>query len=454
MLFLYGKLFLSITSSFVSSSILGQGYKPMGALTSLFFKITQRLPPFTLVPLFLGLVMLSGCSSKRDQELTPDHSLPSPAHPITTSSLASPLLQEPENAPSFTRRIGVLLPLTGNHAPLGDSLLKAIELSLLEANSRSIELVIQDTGSTESGAQKGAQALFQKGPIDCILGPIHAPDVTAITPLAWEKGIPILAFSNADSVAGNNIFIMGYSPKDQMDILLDYAFSQRVHSLLLIIPQSPYGTLISQSVRQKVVSVPSLTLFDTLTYGDPSTLAETLSLIDFSKVEGILIPEGGEILLTILSFLEKNASYTAAKPKLLGSGQWEDEKLFSQPALKGGVFSSTSLGAKERFKDKFLKAFGTFPDNLSALGYDGLIALSANLSVSVLDSLLNPQGFDGANGHFSFTLSGHIERVWKIYEVSPSAPGGVVDITPSAGHLSLEEATPLTVSPDRPLGTF
>src|SRR3990167_5043639 len=115
-----------------------------------------------------------------------------------------PTLQVP-----MSHKVGLLLPLTGSHAKLGNHLLQAAELSLFEMGPSSLTLLPQDT--TQGGAHKAALRALDAG-AELLLGPLFAEDVKAIRPLVASRKVNLISFSTDQGVAGNGVFILGFLP--------------------------------------------------------------------------------------------------------------------------------------------------------------------------------------------------------------------------------------------------
>src|SRR3546814_16098931 len=107
--------------------------------------------------------------------------------------------------------VGLLLPLSGQHARTGQAMLHAAQLALFDMGEPDFTLVPIDTGSTPDGAAAAAQKATARG-ARLILGPLLADSVRAATPAAREAGIPIVAFSHNRTVAGTRVFLLGAPP--------------------------------------------------------------------------------------------------------------------------------------------------------------------------------------------------------------------------------------------------
>ena len=56
-----------------------------------------------------------------------------------------------------------------------------------------------------------------------ILGPLLAADVAAVSPIAAQANIRVLAFSNDASVATDGTFLLGFRPEEQVRRVVAYA---------------------------------------------------------------------------------------------------------------------------------------------------------------------------------------------------------------------------------------
>ncbi len=375
----------------------------------------------------VGIVcfLLNGCAEKPHSPLTIE-TLPAPA-------LETPLLTEAPKKPPLSAvfKVALLLPLTGEKQALGEALLKGAELRFFNQGAPFLELLPTNTQAKESnekeiGALKALSNLLERNDIDLILGPLMADDVTAITPLAWEKGIPIISFSNMPQVAGDNVFIMGFSPEDQIKKAIEYALSQNITQFLAIVPLGEYGRLVVQSLRQGLYASSSAKLKDVIYYDPNGTdLDEKLKTINLTDIQAIVIPAGGTRLLQIVDFLTQDPLYQTIKPRLIGSGQWDEPSIFQNQLLQGAWFAGTRSPQWDTFSEAYHTAYGSEPPRVSSLGYDALMvaaAVARDPQKAVSQSLMRLQGFEGVEGRFSFTPQGNILREWHVFEIDARVP--------------------------------
>ena len=72
-------------------------------------------------------------------------------------------------------------------------------------------------------ARTAAAEVIAQG-AEVILGPLFGPGVAAVSPLATQADIRVLAFSNDASVARRH-FLLGFRPEEQVRRVIDYALA-------------------------------------------------------------------------------------------------------------------------------------------------------------------------------------------------------------------------------------
>ena len=197
----------------------------------------------------LGLVIavafgLSACVPVSHHQ-APQRPLPvvvsQPAEPAPTPTPPPPIAQEGQVV------IGILLPLSGAQAALGQSLLKAAQLAVQDSGSAQIVLLPQDTQSTAQGAAQAATAALNQG-AKLLIGPVLSTEVAAVAPLVQARGTPLLALSNNTRLARNQVFMLAPSPANQVTRALTYARAQGVKGIAALSPATPYGDSVADAV--------------------------------------------------------------------------------------------------------------------------------------------------------------------------------------------------------------
>ncbi len=396
--------------------------------------------------------------------------------PATGAVPASPLPSYIAKTASGSEivRIGVLLPLSGPRAQTGQALLQAAQLALFDFADPRLVLLPRDTKGTGAGAARAAQEAIAAG-AELILGPVFAEEVAAAATVTRAAGRNMIAFSSDRRVAGNGVFLLSFSPEQEVARMLSYARARGLTRIAALVPRTPYGERVAEAYQQMppagdgaakklVYYVPGsqsmhapirqLADYDArkqklkeeiarleLSTGAfaQQALAEmktrdTLGEVDF---DAVLIAEGGANLRALAPLL----AYYEIDPKkvrYLGTGLWNEAAIHTETALAGGWFPASLQDNASTFASRMQSSFAVSPTPVIGLGYDA-VALAAVLTAQGRDAatrfsteaLTLPSGFSGIQGIFRLRPDGLSERGLAVMEID-GAGVRVIDPAPAS----------------------
>lgn len=402
------------------------------------------------------LALLAGCQRVQERKpLAPaPQAVTTPAPPVAAPAPSAP--PGPPVAGAASLRIGLLLPLTGSDAAIGKAMLEAAELALFDSGNAKVALLPFDTGSTPAGAATAASAALGQN-VGIIIGPLTAGATRQVGQLAGPRNIDVLSFSSDGSVAGGNVYILGFTPAQQIDRVVQYASAQGLKTFAALLPDNAYGTAIAGALKT-ALGKSGGTLVKLVTYSAASPdfaaavakLAghgplkaggadrhadQTLAKEDAAMAppyQALLLAEGGARIKALAPLLPYYA-IDPSKVRFLGTGLWDVPGLGQEPELIGGWYASSPPAATAAFERRFTKAFGEAPPRIATLGYDG-VALAAVLAKNPApdafsrDALENPNGFSGFDGIFRFDDANIAVRGLAVLEITA---GGVKVVQPA-----------------------
>ena len=284
-----------------------------------------------------------------------------PKAPPVTIAPPPPRVEEPVVTPGLPsdaerHRVALLVPLTGPNAGVGTSISNAANLAVLDTGASRIRVTMYDTGP---GAAAAAQKAIAEGN-RLILGPLLAEDVRIVAPIARAAKVPVISFSNDTSVAGNGVYLMGYTPSQSIGRVVDYARSKGVTRFAGLVPAGLYGTRASTAFLRAVEGaggqVTSLQTFDRT---QVSINAAITRLSQGSPYEAVLIADGATTAVRIAPIVRAKGG---AGARLLGTELWNtDGALGASAALRGAWFASVSDGLYNQLATKYRARFGRSP---------------------------------------------------------------------------------------------
>src|SRR6266702_847937 len=370
----------------------------------------------TAVGLLLGAPLLGACSGIQ-QTLSQ----------FTTSGPA----QEPIVAGTGQVKVGLILPLSasGNAGVAAQPMRNAAEMALAEFQNPNIQLLIKDDGGNAQGAQQGTQQALDEG-AEMILGPLFASSVPATAQLTRAKGVSVIAFSTDSSVAGRGVYLLSFLPESDVNRIVDYAAGTGKRSFAACLPDNAYGNVVEATFKQAAGRKGGrIVAFEK--YGaDRATAARTVAQ-SLGQADALLIADDGDSVVATADALTAAGS-NLRNIQLLGTGLWDNPRVFASPALQGGLYAAPDPSGFRGFAARYRTKFGGEPVRTATLTYDA-VALVAALSRTqgaqrfAPETLTNPSGFAGIDGLFRFRSDGTNERGLAVMKV---AQGGS---TPVAG---------------------
>jgi branched-chain amino acid transport system substrate-binding protein len=364
----------------------------------------------------------------------------------------------PPPATTDTVRISILLPLSGSNARIGKALLNAAQLALFDFADSRFEMLPQDTKGTFDGAAHAARIAIGDG-ASVILGPLLSSSVKAITPAAKAANVPIIAFSNDTSIAGNGAYTLGFIPSEQVNRVINYASSKGITRFGALAPNNAYGVRVVEALKKTAQSLgatvtrsqfydPTADDFTSVVreFADYDTRRrdlleqrktleaqddeiskralerlENLQTLGDLPFEALFVADGGKRLLSVAALLPF-FDIDPGKIRMLGTGQWDEPGIGKEPALIGGWYAAPPPSARIDFDKQYQEVYGNRPPRLVTMAYDAtaLIAVLARQEGGPMfseEALTNPNGFWGRDGVFRLTKAGTAERGLAIMQI-------------------------------------
>ena len=333
-------------------------------------------------------------------------------------------------------RVALILPLSGqgNAGVAAQSMKNAAEMALADFKNPNIQLLVKDDGGTPQGAQVGAQQAINEG-AEIIIGPLFAEAVRAVGATARPHGIPVIAFSTDASVAARGVYLLSFLPETDVKRIVDYVVSRGKRSFGALLPDSAYGAVVEAAFQQEVSRrggrVVVLEKYST----EPGKIAEAVHRVAqaVNRIDAIFIPDSADGVPQVVQTLLSDG-VIINRVQLLGTGLWDDPRIFSTPSLDGGWYAAPESAGFRNFLSRYRSRFGQNPVRTATLAYDAVTLVAALVKTQGAQRfseqvLTNSSGFAGIDGVFRFRPDGTNERGLAVMRVAPS--GGQV-VSPAA----------------------
>ncbi len=360
-------------------------------------------------------------------------------------------LFEPVSASTQSKyAVGVILPLSGIHAPFGERALQGIRSAIKETDAPFVSLVIRDSKGEPEEAEKAVDELVNVEKVIAIIGPLLSIDVESAAKMARQLRVPLVTLSQKELPAGKADFIFQNSitPAEQIQTLVQFGVKElELRTFAIFYPNSPYGLYFKNLFNEEIVRRGGK-LVGSVAYQEGQTdfsqeikeffKVRVLSKLDAKKkkedefkphlsVDGIFIPDTHDRVGMILSQM----AFYDVKGAFLGTNLWNGPGLISigGKAAEGAIFVDTFLAKNPsplivRFVEDFRKSFQRDPETLEALSYDGaklikeiLQSKSVSSPVQMQEELRRVRSFQGVTGLKGFGEDGKSIRTLFILAV-------------------------------------
>jgi len=368
---------------------------------------------------------------------------------------ASNGLSQPENS----RQIGVLLPLSGDYAHIGEQLLESIELAL--EDSPGLAWTVLDTRGDPDVARRRAEELAANPGVLAIVGPVGASACEAASAVAESHGIPLLTLTSRHGIETSSSFVfrMRVSPVEQSRYMAEIAVGELgLRRFAVVYPDDDFGRSTMRAFVDGVVGsgvgrVTAIESYevDTTEFNDalelvvnrnyrelrtgrrgrPSTRSRLLSSryeIDF---DAVFLPDYAEQVGLMAPFLDFWEVPLGGRMQLLGLSSWAGRLSKAGSLLRGAIFTQVFDGAMydddvRDFIARFRESYEREPSEAEAQAYDAIRTLDEAIDrvrgvgdgrAQVADYLRSMPERDGLGGSLSIGPDGAVVRGLSLFSV-------------------------------------
>ena len=356
-------------------------------------------------------------------------------------------IKEEESTFNNIIKVGVMLPLSGEHSEIGNLILNAIEMAIFQTQENKLEIHIKDTEAKPDRAKKVLSELINEG-VKVIIGPLFSKSLAAIQSEVTKNNINIFALTNNINLRNQGIWIFGVDPQAQTEKVLQYALEKGTKKIAALLPQNAYGLLLFDTItdftQENLIKIEKIEFYDFSVESQRKT-AQKISegfedyklYLDKIKEQDSIEDNGNEVLFMEkpfdsvfiaaagqnLTVLSSQLQYNNVDPKIvqyLGISSWEDSSIINEPALEGGVFVTTSEMYQKKIKLIYKNSFGKEMPKIAMIAYD-IVALLGSLnnsrsSFNIYD-LVNDEGYIGLRGLFRLKKNGVVERAFQLKKI-------------------------------------
>ena len=340
-------------------------------------------------------------------------------------------------------KLGALLPLSGEHAILGNNIYKSILITIFELENLRIKVIPLDTQSTKSGTK----IAFQKGlreQVDIFIGPIFFDNLSEIKDLEGFKDKIFFSYSNNENNNLPNVINFGINLSSQINALEKVFnqneryiffgdssnFTKKVSEKAKKLKSKRAQTVIYKNFKDIGIKTKQVTNFNFRNkkhlreikrlekiqkekeiektedaalhakYIENMKKHDTLDKVKFRKV---FLSSYNEELIASLSYFDfYDANYKDVQ--FITLNLWFEKKYLNEPSFENIIFPSINYKAYQELNEKYQKNFNRDIYHLEVLTFD-MIPLIASTWFNSKDRKLKASNFNGSykgkTGNFS-----------------------------------------------------
>jgi len=145
-----------------------------------------------------------------------------------------------------------------------------------------------------------------------------------------------------------------------------------------------------------------------------------------ARADALFIADGGDAVPDVIQTVIANG-VTPKRLQLLGTGLWDDPRIFATAALDGGWYAAPDGAGYRNFSARYRARYKQEPVRTATLAYDAVALIAALVKTQgaqrfAPEVLTNASGFSGIDGLFRFRADGTNDRGLAVLRVATAGP--------------------------------
>ena len=296
-------------------------------------------------------------------------------------------------------KIGLIVPISGEHSKLGNSIIKSVRLAINKIDDDRIEVVPKDTRSNPINALRASKELYDQG-IRLVIGPVFNESTKYLDEL---KDMTFISLTNKIYENPSNVISVGVNAISQINTIKKFTKLKNLERSIFLIPKTDYKKEIDLAIIKTNIKLKDKFYYDT----DPTLLTgqiekltrysqrkqnlkdeiirlensliqnkekrienlkkkDTLGGINFDSV---IIADFDESLKSVATSL-LYTDISSKRISYLTLNQWFDKSLLKEISLQPIYFPSINKKNYDIFIDEYNSIYKSKPNQISFLSYD------------------------------------------------------------------------------------
>ena len=296
-------------------------------------------------------------------------------------------------------KIGLIVPLSGIHSQLGNSIIKSVRLAVNKINDDRFEIIPKDTKSNPINTLRSSKELYEQG-VRIVIGPVFNESSKYLDDL---KDMTFISLTNKIYGNHSNVISAGINAISQINTINKFRKIKNLERSIILVPNTDYKNEINLAIDKSNIKLKEKFYYD----ADPTLLTaqiekltrypqrkqnledeitrlensldqnkekkieklkkkDTLGGINFDSV---IIADFDESLKSVATSL----LYTDVSSKrisYLTLNQWFNKSLLKETSLQPIYFPSINKENYDIFVNDYNDHYSSKPNQISFLSYD------------------------------------------------------------------------------------
>ena len=161
-------------------------------------------------------------------------------------------------------KIGLIVPTSGNHSQLGNSIIKSVRLAINKIDDERIEIIPKDTKSNPINSLKASKELYDQG-VRIVIGPVFNESAKYLDEL---KDMTFISLTNKIYGNPSNVISAGVNAISQINTIKKFKKINNLERSIFLIPKTYYKKEIDLAIDKTKIKLKDKFYYDS----DPTLL--------------------------------------------------------------------------------------------------------------------------------------------------------------------------------------
>lgn len=329
-----------------------------------------------------------------------------------------------------TVKIGVLLPLSGPGAQLGELIKPAVEMAATDANQgdllagRSIELVLEDNRAQPGPAVSAMQKLVNVDDVSAVVSS-YSSATLAVVPLAEKSKVPVIqSGAQADNLAGASDYLLNGIPLvggEAAGLMQYLAEEEAVETAAIAFLNDDSGQTTKASMNASAEDAGIDVVAEASHDFEQTDFRASIIKMTAANPDVILLATHSKPAALVAEQL-REGGYDGL---IAGTTFMTTPDLLASDSSSGLIHSSVQFAPPDAWVERYTQETGAAPAIYSALYYDAVMIYATAIGAlaedgeavtgeAIRDKILEIGTFEGVTGETAFADDGTVTKPLSI----------------------------------------